>query len=219
MSNILSSLIGAITGATSATSSLSAERKRIISSWKGKRGDHLEIIRMDFAELSHYHYSWAIAQDWAPTKDSLDAIFCLDATGFYCLKKNGETVATVSAIKYPKLKIAYIGFFISDQKFRGKGYGKLLWQSVMQELKKEGYTVTLSCLDPLLPLYQKLGFTRIGDDIIWSYVANNEAPASFPKNDTIEIVVVDSAQHELLESIAQYDAQHIHDSPERKIFL
>lgn len=219
MHNIFSRLVGTITGVTLETSSIPAERKKNISSWKDNHGNYLEITRMDLTELSHYHYSWAIAQDWAPTKDSLDAIFYLDTTGFYCLKKNGETVATVSAIKYPKLKIVYVGFFISDQKFRGQGYGKLLWHSVMQELKKEGYTVTLSCLDHLLPLYQKLGFTRTGDDIVWSYIANNEAPASVQKNDAIEIVVVEGAQHELLESIVQYDAQHIHDSPERKTFL
>lgn len=191
-----------------------------IASWTDKQNNILDVIQMNFAELQDHHYTWALNQSWTPAKDSVSAVFAMDNTGFYCLKKNNETIVTLSAVKYPLLNTAHLGFFISKQNYRGQGYGKLLWQNVVEKLSQDGYTLTLDCLDQMLPLYQKLGFEKIGQDTIWTYTANNETTLQTGSVDnSIQISEVDTSNHALLQSVVSFDAEHIHASSERRDFL
>lgn len=192
--------------------------------WQGKDekdGDDLQIIRMNKEELGQFHYAWALKENWTPAKGSLEPVYALapGERGFYALHKSGRTIATVSAMEYPKLNTVFVGFFICDKEFRGQGYGKKLWTHVVGGLQEQGYEVALDCLDHMLPVYQKLGFHKIGCDIVWKYVEEQKRELTALKQEFCSTHTLDVADQDALGAILAFDAQHLFDSPERKAFL
>lgn len=192
--------------------------------WEGKDekdGDCLQIVRMNLQDLSRHHYDWALKENWTPSKGSLEPVYALgrEERGFYALNKNGRTIATVSAIEYPNLKTVFVGFFICDKEFRGQGYGKKLWLKVIGDLQKEDYVVSLDCFDHMLPIYQKLGFHKIGYDIVWNYIQEQKQELTELQQEFFSARTLDSNDRATLDAIVAFDAQHLLDSPERKNFL
>lgn len=192
--------------------------------WQGKDekdGDDLEIVRMSLSDLGRYHYDWALKENWTPSKGSLEPVYALGTgeRGFYALNKSGRTIATLSAIEYPKLKTVFVGFFITDKDFRGQGYGKKLWAKVIGDLQKEGNVISLDCLDHMLPVYQKLGFHKIGYDIVWNYVEGQKQELAELRQELFSTHSLMNTDQATLDAVVTFDSQHLLDSLERKSFL
>lgn len=138
----------------------------VLASIQGEDGREFSVSRMDEQTLAGYHYDWALAEGWAPTKDSLEATMALDTDGFYRLTDNGgKTLSTISAVRYPLLMRAQLGFFIANPK--GEGYGGMLWRIVVGRMQSEGYDLELDCFDKMIPVYEKLGFHQVGSDSVY----------------------------------------------------
>lgn len=97
------------------------------------------------------------AEGWNQTLEDWELL--LSGNPEQCLAGliGGKVKATVTAITYDN-QLAWIGMMLVDKSIRGKGIGKLLMRSIIEEL---GFcpTVKLDATPAGLPVYLKLGFT------------------------------------------------------------
>jgi hypothetical protein len=92
---------------------------------------------------------WAKREGWNPGVHDAECFFNADPDGFYAAKIAGETVGTVSAVKYSE-DFAFEGLLIVKPEFRGKGIGLKLQRFVNDLL------VNINVgLDGVLPMQQK----------------------------------------------------------------
>jgi len=70
---------------------------------------------------------WARKEGWNPGLYDANCFYAQDPNGFFVGLLNGKMVAAVSAVKYDKT-YGFMGFYIVDKKYRGKGYGMKLFQ-------------------------------------------------------------------------------------------
>jgi len=103
---------------------------------------------------------WALKQQWNPL-DNVLAYFTQDPNAFLVGKLNGIPVAAISAIKYDKY--SFLGLYIVDEKYRGHGYGKKLFDKAMEYAKGPNNDCVVG-LDGVLQQvenYKKSGFEPV----------------------------------------------------------
>ncbi len=71
---------------------------------------------------------WARDEGWNPGLDDGDAFYAQDPTGFLMGWLDGEPIGCVSVVKYDR-DFAFLGLYIVRPQWRGKGYGKLIWDA------------------------------------------------------------------------------------------
>lgn len=133
----------------------------------------IRIRNMSLAELVEIRQTWLVPEGWGSMKHTFAATYANDQNGFYFLEKGGQKIASISVVTYPKIKFAYIGFYVVTKPFRGQGYGKLLINKTMEyAAKKLGITAFgLNCVEDAVPMYQKYGFNLGTVDEFWKYTA------------------------------------------------
>jgi len=86
----------------------------------------------------------------------------------WIIEKENKIISTVTILYENKFihnisKIAHIEDVCTLKEFRGKGYGKILLDYVINEVQKEKcYKITLYCKDELEEFYKKTGFEKKG---------------------------------------------------------
>ncbi|BBD08149.1 GNAT family N-acetyltransferase [Desulfovibrio ferrophilus] len=98
---------------------------------------------------------WAAQEGWNPGLDDAGLFFKADPQGFLVGLLDGEPIATISAVKYGKT-FGFVGFYIVQSEYRGKGYGLRLWDAAMQALA--GRVVGLDGVVAQQGNYRKSGF-------------------------------------------------------------
>ena len=78
--------------------------------------------------------AWAKKENWNPILNAAEAYYATDPSGYFLLKKDNETIATLSQVKYGN-GFAFIGFYIVTPTLRGQGYGKYLWDEITKHNK------------------------------------------------------------------------------------
>ncbi|MBD2579596.1 GNAT family N-acetyltransferase [Oscillatoria sp. FACHB-1406] len=76
---------------------------------------------------------WAAAEGWNPGLHDAIAFYASDRAGFLVGEVNGEAIACISAVCYDRT-FAFIGLYIVKPEWRGRGYGKQIWQAAWQQL-------------------------------------------------------------------------------------
>lgn len=76
---------------------------------------------------------WARKEGWNPGLHDAECFYAQDTNGFFVGTLNGKIIATVSAVRYDK-NYGFMGFYIVDKKYRGKGYGMKLFQRAWKYL-------------------------------------------------------------------------------------
>jgi hypothetical protein len=76
---------------------------------------------------------WAKNEGWNPGIHDASAFYQADSTGFLAGKYNGQIIATISAVKYGA-DFGFIGLYIVEKNFRGRGFGFKIWQEAMSGL-------------------------------------------------------------------------------------
>jgi ribosomal protein S18 acetylase RimI-like enzyme len=76
---------------------------------------------------------WAEKEGWNPGIHDADCFYSTDPQGFFIGELNDEPVGCVSAVAYND-SFGFIGLYIIQPEFRGKGFGIQLWKTAMMYL-------------------------------------------------------------------------------------
>ena len=83
--------------------------------------------------------------------------------GFFIGVLDGVRIGHISAVKYNDEDIDggfyYVGFYLVDKDYRGRGYGLKIW-NVMWESLDKSYNISLDAVNDLVPLYEKMGLQK-----------------------------------------------------------
>ena len=106
--------------------------------------------------------------DWVFGRNDPELLFSADPNGFYIGEVDGKRICHMNAVRYPKGNTYYIGYFITDAEYRGKGYGKKLFDLVWSLLDQDCNKI-LWCTSDLRSMYEKYGFHALWKDIFFVY--------------------------------------------------
>jgi GNAT superfamily N-acetyltransferase len=113
------------------------------------------VIRsLDLAEIDML-IGWAKAEGWNPGLADAAPFQAADPEGFIGCFVDGQMAAGISAIRYGS-DFGFIGLYIAHPDFRGRGYGRRVWDAGMAHLKNR--TIGLDGVPEQLANYRSMGF-------------------------------------------------------------
>ena len=113
-----------------------------------------EVRRMTRSEFD-LTISWANSEGWNPGIHDAETFYAADPEGFFMGILEGEPVASISAVAYGD-SFGFLGFFIVQPPFRGRGLGTEIWNAGMKYLK--GRNIGLDGVLEQQSLYERKGF-------------------------------------------------------------
>ncbi|EDV19957.1 uncharacterized protein TRIADDRAFT_61619 [Trichoplax adhaerens] len=100
----------------------------------------------------------ADSESWNPGCKDATTFHQADPTGFFIGLLNDQPIACISAVKYEEF--AFIGYYIVEKEYRGKGYGLKLFQHAMNTVK-DYKKIGLDAVLQQVSNYQKFGFQTV----------------------------------------------------------
>lgn len=149
--------------------------------------------------------SWADREGWNPGIHDEECFYSADPNGFFAGLLGDKIVSIISAVKYDN-DYGFIGFYIVEPEYRGKGYGIAIWKKAMDYL--EGYIIGLDGVPEQVENYKKSGFEYAHRNI--TYKGNSKKSKTI--NNKVKELTVDD-----FKMIREYDLQFMPDS--RDVFL
>jgi GNAT superfamily N-acetyltransferase len=123
------------------------------------------VIRsLDLAEIEML-IGWAKAEGWNPGLADAAPFQAADPEGFIGYFVDGRMAAGISAIRYGS-DFGFIGLYIAHSDFRGRGYGRSVWDAGMAHLKNR--TIGLDGVPEQLANYRSMGFVPNYETFRWS---------------------------------------------------
>jgi len=132
------------------------------------------IEQMSFEDLERA-VDWAANEGWNPGLYDAGCFYATDESGFLKGVLDGQMIASVSVVKYD-LAFAFLGFYMVKPGYRGQGYGYLLWQEAMGDVK--GYNVALDGVVDQQSNYKKSGFQPAHRNIRFKGVKREHSPST-----------------------------------------
>ncbi|OHV77327.1 GNAT family N-acetyltransferase [Rhizobium sp. LCM 4573] len=124
---------------------------------------------------------WARIEGWNPGLADAAAFHAADPQGFIGCFVDGQMAAGISAVRYGH-DFGFIGLYIAHPPYRGRGYGRRVWDAAMVHL--EGRTIGLDGVREQRANYQSMGFEPHYETFRWSGsvtgVANSDVVAVSP---------------------------------------
>lgn len=128
---------------------------------------------------------WARHEGWNPGLDDAAPLRAADPEGFIGCFVDGVMAAGLSAVRYGA-DFGFIGLYIAHPDFRGKGYGRRVWDAGMTHLA--GRTIGLDGVPEQQSNYRAMGFLPAYETLRWSgrFFGSNDpqvvpvTPALFP---------------------------------------
>lgn len=120
---------------------------------------HPEFRKLDLDGLKIL-VSWAEKEGWNPGPYDAEAFYVTDPEGFYGYFIDDRMIGGGSIVSYDGA-FGFMGFFIVDPAFRGKGLGKKLWylrRDTLLSRLQPGASVGMDGVLDMQPFYQKGGF-------------------------------------------------------------
>ncbi|MGF9564825.1 GNAT family N-acetyltransferase [Neorhizobium sp. JUb45] len=108
---------------------------------------------------------WAADEGWNPGLADAPAFLAADPEGFLGCFIADEMVAGVSAVRYDS-DFGFIGLYITHPDFRGKGFGRRVWDAGMAHLA--GRTIGLDGVPQQQSNYRTMGFLPAYETFRWS---------------------------------------------------
>ncbi|WP_038168970.1 GNAT family N-acetyltransferase [Verrucomicrobium sp. BvORR106] len=102
-----------------------------------------------------YAMHLAAAEGWNPGLHDATSFHAADPEGFLMAELEGEPVGCISAVSYPG-GFGFIGLYIVEPEFRGRGIGRALWRQAMQRLN--GVNIGLDGVVAMQEAYARSGF-------------------------------------------------------------
>lgn len=119
----------------------------------------IEIRPMTKPEVSQL-VDWAAEEGWNPGQNDAELFWQLDPDGFLAVCKDGEFVGGGAVICHSD-SFGFMGLFIVQEAYRGKGLGTQLWFARRDRLLAQlsaGGTIGLDGVDAMVPFYANGGF-------------------------------------------------------------
>jgi GNAT superfamily N-acetyltransferase len=116
---------------------------------------------------------WAAAEGWDPGLHDAPCFAAADPTGFFAGWIGDEPVATISVVKYGAA-FAFLGLYIVKPAFRGRGYGRALWDHALATAN--GRTVGLDGVVAQQDNYKRSGFALAYRNVRYGGVRGDDAP-------------------------------------------
>jgi hypothetical protein len=101
--------------------------------------------------------SWAAAEGWNPGVGDVAPFYAADPEGFLGAFVDGEMAAGISAVAYGET-FGFIGLYIAEPAFRGRGLGRTVWDAGMARLARR--TVGLDGVLEQQANYTAMGFVK-----------------------------------------------------------
>ncbi|MDD2331795.1 MAG: GNAT family N-acetyltransferase [Candidatus Cloacimonetes bacterium] len=124
-------------------------------------------IRKAMPEELSWIRSLASQEGWNPGVDDMPAFYAQDPQGFLVGELEGKPIGTISCVRYEN-NFGFIGFYIVLPEYRGKGYGKQLFECALKEL--EGRCTGLDGVPSEIGTYERYGFKLAHNNIRFEYI-------------------------------------------------
>ncbi|CDZ40877.1 Putative n-acetyltransferase transferase protein [Neorhizobium galegae bv. officinalis] len=108
---------------------------------------------------------WARIEGWNPGLADAPVLHAADPQGFIGCFVDGQMVAGISAVRYGS-DFGFIGLYITQPDFRGKGFGRKVWDAGMAHL--DGRTIGLDGVPEQQANYRSMGFEPTYETFRWS---------------------------------------------------
>lgn len=138
---------------------------------------------------------WARQEGWNPGLDDSLAFLDADPSGFLVGSIGEVPVGSISVVKYGD-SFAFLGLYIVHPDFRGKGYGKAIWQAGIASAGDR--TIGLDGVAAQQDNYRKAGF-----EPAYSTIRYGGAATTLPVSTLAAQPVLDSR----LEGLQHYDSR------------
>lgn len=117
--------------------------------------EHYSIRVLDENEVQ-IAVDWAAAEGWNPGLNDAANFYSADSQGFMGGFLDDKLAATISAVRYGE-SFGFIGFYIVQPEYRGRGLGMRLWKAAMAGLA--GRNIGLDGVVAQQERYRQVGFT------------------------------------------------------------
>ncbi|MDW9594706.1 GNAT family N-acetyltransferase [Sinorhizobium meliloti] len=177
------------------------ERKSILSVFlplEGGSSERSQDFRMPHIRLATRAeldtiIDWAAREGWNPGIDDGNAFWAADPEGYWVAVEEERLAAAISLVRYGS-GYAFLGFFIADEEYRGRGIGLDLWKWAIA--RAEGRTIGLDGVVGQQENYRKSGFGWSHANIRYGGVVNVTEP---PGTELVDVAPVHAA------SLIDYD--------------
>jgi GNAT superfamily N-acetyltransferase len=112
-------------------------------------------IRQATADEVATMIEWAAREGWNPGHDDLVPFRMADPEGYWVGEAEGRMTAAISLVHH-QTSYAFLGFYIVDPAYRGRGIGYNLWRSVLE--RSRARTIGLDGVVAQQANYRKSGF-------------------------------------------------------------
>jgi hypothetical protein len=111
---------------------------------RGMRPEEVEMIR-----------TWEAAEGWNPVLHAGPCFFATDPGGFFVGELDGQPISCISCVAYDR-SFGFLGLYIVQPEFRGRGYGLQTWRAGMAHLGSRN--VGLDGVRAQQSNYERVGF-------------------------------------------------------------
>ncbi len=150
-------------------------------------------------------YKSCVKEQWPfKSKADIDVNYSVYPEGFYRGKIDGEIISYLSAVLFGEGEYCFIGFYLVEKNYRGKGYGIQTWDHVWGMIPDKCKSVALDSVQSMVHKYEKYGFKSAWTDIQWAVKA--EKVLSLPMPSECSDLVFTSYQEHDFGDLLKYDA-------------
>ena len=89
-------------------------------------------------------------EGWKLGRNEVRCVFSADPSGFFIGTVDGKKISHISVVKHDHF--AFVSYFLVEESYRGKGYGRQTWQSGLASVS-EGCNVGLVAVENMVGLY------------------------------------------------------------------
>ena len=138
----------------------------------------------------------AKTEGWRPGSFDHVSYFAADNNGFFVGELDREPISCISAVKYSS-NLSFLGSYIVDKNYRGKGYGLQTWKVALASLS-ESCNMGGDAVVENLPLYRRFGLEPYWEEQRFQFVASEVSKALVNFNVTDKTIEMKSTKVQTL---------------------